>query len=95
MSMDHVIKVWDLRTNKCIQTLTTSDWPRPHDALAQTIIYDAARKRLITSAKKPFVWEHKLIMRDRTGHQSPCIKALYNSAFFVVVTADESAVLPG
>jgi WD40 repeat protein len=92
MSTDHVIKVWDLRTNKCIQTLTADDWPRAEDAQPVAMVYDSSRKRLVTGGRKPFMWEQKLTMMDRTGHRSEVVKAVYNSAFFVVVSVDDSAL---
>lgn len=93
LSSDHIIKVWDLRTNKCAQTISADDWPKLEDASPVAIAYDGTRKRLVTTIKKPYVWEHKLVMQDTTGHRGACVKAIYNSAFFVVVSADES-VLP-
>lgn len=91
MSMDNVIKVWDLRTNKCTQTITQDEWPQSEDAQPHSMVYDTGRKRLITASRRPFMWEHKLIMKDRTGHRSACVKAVYNSIFFVVVSVDDSA----
>lgn len=92
LSTDHVVKLWDLRTNKCVQTLAEDDWPKGEEQPV-AMAYDAGRKRLITAGKKPYLWEHKLVMRDASGHRGPCVKAMYNSAFFVVVSADESALL--
>jgi len=91
MSVDNVIKVWDLRTNKCTQTITHDEWPQSEDAQPLSMVYDTGRKRLITASRRPFMWEHKLIMKDRTGHRSACVKAVYNSTFFVVVSVDDSA----
>lgn len=56
--------------------------------------YDPVYRRLVTANKKPYIWHHKMVLQDKTGHQAPCVKAIYNSAFFVVVSADESAVPP-
>lgn len=94
MSVDNVIKVWDLRTNKCTQTITHDEWPQSEDAQPLSMVYDSGRKRLITAARRPYMWQHKLIMKDRTGHRSACVKAVYNSTFFVVVSVDDSALLP-
>lgn len=90
MSVDNVIKVWDLRTNKCTQTITHEMWPQSEDAQALGMVYDSGRKRLITASRRPFMWQHKLIMKDRTGHRSACVKAVYNSTFYVVVSVDDS-----
>lgn len=90
MSTDHVIKAWDLRTNKCIQTITADDWPRSEDPQVAAMVFDESRKRLVTGGRRPFFWEQKLTMMDKSGHRSAVVKAIYNSSFFVVVSVDDS-----
>lgn len=90
MSTDHVIKAWDLRTNKCIQTITADDWPRSDDSEPVAMVFDEGRKRLVTGGQRPFFWEQKLTVMDKSGHRSAVVKAIYNSSFFVVVSVDES-----
>ena len=90
MSTDHVIKAWDLRTNKCIQTITADDWPRSDDSEPVAMVFDEGRKRLVTGGRRPFFWEQKLTAMDKSGHRSAVVKAIYNSSFFVVVSVDES-----
>jgi WD40 repeat protein len=90
LSSDHIIKLWDLRTNKCVQTVAEDDWIKPDEAQPNAMAYDGTRKRLITGVKRPYLWEHKLAMRDASGHRGVCVKAIYNANFFVVVSADES-----
>lgn len=85
--------MWDLRTNKCVQTIAQDDWPRADEAAPVSIAYDGTTKRLVTVMKKPYVWQHKLVMQDSAGHRSAVVKVIYNSAFFVVVSADDSAPL--
>lgn len=76
-----------------MQTVAEDDWPKGEEQPV-AMAYDGVRKRLITAAKRPYLWEHKLVMRDASGHRGPCARAMYNSAFFVVVSADESAAPP-
>lgn len=40
---DNVIKVWDLRNHRCIQTITDLDWPSQEDAHPSVMMYDVAR----------------------------------------------------
>ena len=43
MAADNVIKVWDLRNHRCIQTVTDLDWPSQEDAHPSVMMYDTAR----------------------------------------------------
>lgn len=43
MAADNVIKVWDLRNHRCIQTITDLDWPSQEDAHPSVMMYDTAR----------------------------------------------------
>ena len=43
MAADNVIKVWDLRNHRCIQTITDLDWPSQEDAHPCVMMYDPAR----------------------------------------------------
>lgn len=43
MAADNVIKVWDLRNHRCIQTITDLDWPSQEDAHPCVMMYDTAR----------------------------------------------------
>jgi hypothetical protein len=93
LSTDHVVKVWDLRANKCRQTISPEDWPKGEDARPTAAAFDAQRGRLVTACKKPAVWENRRVAQESTGHRAPVVKAIYNAAFSVVVSADERARL--
>ena len=43
MAADNVIKVWDLRNHRCIQTITDLDWPSQDDAHPSVMMYDHGR----------------------------------------------------
>ena len=43
MAADSVIKVWDLRNHRCIQTIADLDWPSPEDAHPSAMMYDPSR----------------------------------------------------
>ncbi len=63
--------------------------PRNYPRFLHTHRYDQSRRRLVTAVHRPYVWPHKLVSQDRTGHRESVRAALYNSCFHVVVTADE------
>ena len=48
MAADNVIKVWDLRNHRCMQTITDVDWPSQEDAHPSTMMYDPARSATTT-----------------------------------------------
>lgn len=48
LSDDAVLRLWDLRTHKCVQALGKADWARPEDARPSAIAYDRPRHRLVT-----------------------------------------------
>lgn len=93
LAMDKVIKVWDLRTHRCLQTICDEDWPNTMDAKPHCIMYDNTRRRLVSACQKPYAWVHKLVTQDRTGHMEPVRGALYNKTFCVLVTADEGGTV--
>ena len=66
-----VIKVWDLRTHKCLQTIGEDDWARKDTNSPASITYDAHRRRLISAQHHPYIWGHKMTSLDKTGHREP------------------------
>jgi hypothetical protein len=44
LDADSVIKVHDLRTNRCLQTIAGHDWPAAADAKPAALVYDARRR---------------------------------------------------
>uniref|UniRef100_A0A7S0WPJ8 EF-hand domain-containing protein n=1 Tax=Chlamydomonas leiostraca TaxID=1034604 RepID=A0A7S0WPJ8_9CHLO len=93
LSADKVIKVWDLRNHRCLQTITQDDWKRPEEARPHCLVYDSLHRRVITAMNRPYVWVHKMVAQDRTGHMDAVRGVLYNHTFGVVVTADESGTV--
>ena len=84
MGTDKVIKIWDLRNHRCLQTITDMDWLRFEDNQPNALVYDSQRARLVTAAHRPVVWQHKCVSDDKKGHKEPVVAALYNPAFLVV-----------
>lgn len=93
LGVDSVIKVWDLRTHRCLQTIGTDDWVKPGENRPTALVYDGVQRRLVTALTRPYVWPHKIVSQDRTGHQDPIRGALYNPTFHVVVSADEGGTV--
>eukprot|EP00798_Chlamydomonas_sp_ICE-L_P024012 gene24012-9585_t len=87
LSVDKVIKVWDLRNHRCLQTIQQDDWRKPEESKPHCLV------RVLTAVNKPYAWCHKLVAQDRTGHMDAVRGALYNAVFDVIVSADESGTV--
>ena len=85
-------QVWDLRVNRCIQTITTDDWD-PIDNKPSVLAYDHFHSCLVTAMNKPHVWHNKCISQLQYGHTLPVCKVLFNDTFDLVVSGDEEAVV--
>ena len=44
LSVDKMIKVWNLRTHKNLQTILSEDWTRPEDCKPHCLIYDQVHR---------------------------------------------------
>ena len=90
-SVDKVAKLWDLRMQRCLQTIHDDGVYRPEDRLS-AFAFDEARSQLLTAATAPRAWPLvETAMRAATaGHDAPVIAALYNVNFAQVVSGDES-----
>jgi len=93
LSADKMIKVWDLRNHKCLQTISSDDWVKREESRPHCLMYDPVHKRVVTAMAKPYVWVHKVVSEDRTGHMDSVRGALYNTVFDVIVSADESGTV--
>ena len=49
LGTDKAVKVWDLRNQKCLQTITPKDWISAEDAHPTCLAYDSERQRLVSS----------------------------------------------
>ena len=90
--MDKVIKVWDLRTHKCMQTIYDKTPYRPEDRIT-AMSFDAKNSRLLTGTTKLRAWPLVKAAKRSTKpkHEHPLCAALYNHNFHQVVSGDESA----
>lgn len=80
LSADKVIKVWDIRTNRCFQTITnaTNYWP---ENCLYCLCYDQQKQRIISGSTKPVVFERK---NEEVVGIMPIRAALWNSNFMQV-----------
>ena len=88
---DKTIKVWDLRNNRCVQTMEDAckKTYRPEDRIA-VVTHDPRHRRLITGTTRLRGWCQTMRTREDQGHNHAVVGCLYNDAFDVAVSADES-----
>jgi len=91
-STDKCIKVWDLRSHKCLQTIHDKTHYRPEDRIT-AMAFDPIHSRLITGTTKLRPWPLiKAATRSiKPKHEHALCAALYNKNFHQIVSGDESA----
>ena len=91
-SVDKVIKVWDLRSHKCLQTIHDKTAYRPEDRIT-AMTFDTVHSRLVTGTTKLRAWPLVKAAKRSTKpkHEHPLCAALYNHNFHQIVSGDESA----
>ena len=91
-STDKCIKVWDLRSHKCLQTIHDKTAYRPEDRIT-SMCFDPIHSRLLTGTTKLRAWPLVKAAKRSTKpkHEHPLCAALYNRNFHQIVSGDESA----
>ena len=89
LGTDKVIKIWDIRTYACIQTLSEEIHYRPEDKLT-SLLYDPFTNNILAGSRKVNLWR-LITQKDciKTSHEFPVVFALNNSQFGLVVSADD------
>ena len=101
LSEDKTVKIWDVRTFRCVQTLIDKERRYPEDRF-MALGYDAKGDSIVTCSGVPVVWRDvNTQARLETGttwhnayegHLFPITACLYNPAMHHLVTADQSTV---
>lgn len=97
LGANHVIKMWDLRTLRCVKTIGEVESSGALQNVLQAslrdgpsaIAYDHVHSRLLTASRHLTLWDHVLLDKDTCGHKEPVVQVLYNPIFGVVITGDE------
>ncbi len=84
MSSDSIIKLWDLRNNRCMQTITEKAWAHASHAHPTAMIYEPRRNRVVTVQHQPMYWRHMCCADDQQGHNQPLVAVLYSPEFHLV-----------
>ena len=92
MSTDNTIKVWDMRTNKCVQTMVDDNTYRVGSRVVESLTvmtHDPRERRLITGVTELAAWRQAVRTREDQSHEYPVVGSLYNCEFDAAVSADE------
>ena len=91
-STDKCLKVWDLRSHKCLQTIHDKAAYRPEDRIT-AMTFDPVHSRLLTGTTRIRAWPLVKHAKRSTKpkHEHPLCAALYNQNFNQIVSGDESA----
>ena len=95
LGSDKTIKVWDIRTQSCLQTISDKVRRLPEDRFG-AVVYDRPNGRIVTGAQSLVVLpqERYLDMSDGPrSHNRPVCRALFNRTFDVVVSGDDASVV--
>lgn len=90
LSVDKVIKVWDVRTNKCFQTIVDKADYWPENRITE-IMYSPAKKAIVAGAVQPKQWIRA--RRVQAVAREPVCAALFNPNFRQVVMSDTGGTI--
>eukprot|EP00892_Ulva_mutabilis_P006535 jgi/Ulvmu1/4253/UM193_0001.1 len=93
LSLDKVVKVWDIRTYKCLQTITDRTVYHPEDALG-AVLFDGRHSHLVTANLALSRWPLRdLEGSGAHGHCAPVTAVLYNRVFGDAVSGDRAGTV--
>ena len=87
LSMDKCVKIWDIRSNKCLQTIIDNSVHWPENKL-NCMCYDDKRNAIVVGGSRLVSWQ-RVERTEETVHLSTC--ALFNPQFRQVVLCDEAS----
>eukprot|EP00760_Papus_ankaliazontas_P025580 PhM_4_TR2799/c0_g1_i1/m.22136 len=97
MSSDKVVKIWDVRTFRCMQTIQDKESYHPEDTLS-AMTYDERRSTIVAANKTVVAFPLQIMLSpfpqepQYYGHRDPLVGALFNDTFSQVITADTTKV---
>eukprot|EP01012_Entosiphon_sulcatum_P043513 TRINITY_DN5785_c0_g1_i1.p1 TRINITY_DN5785_c0_g1~~TRINITY_DN5785_c0_g1_i1.p1 ORF type:complete len:1237 (+),score=171.78 TRINITY_DN5785_c0_g1_i1:705-4415(+) len=96
MCSNKVIKLWDTRTFKCIQTVQDHQHYWPEDCTT-AVAWDSRRQSIVTGTTHPVVWQIRRAVTafdpSYNGHSKHVVRCLYNANLNQIVSADAETVI--
>ena len=87
-----MVKIWDIKTYACIQTISDKTKYRPDDIL-NGLFFCAVTNNILLGSRKIQFWHFKTQEQIRTSHENSVAFALYNTKFESVVSADDDGYI--
>eukprot|EP01083_Nonionella_stella_P153482 493178_1 len=93
LSTEKVIKIWDVRNFRCVQTIYDDSNYRPENRIS-TMMFDSCNNRLVTGTNRIQLWPIKSVTKKIIkSHDFPLCSALYNKNFDQVVSGDTGGLV--
>lgn len=92
MSMDKVIKVWDIQHYRCISTFTDKTEYKPEDRLT-CMAFDEEMPGLVMCSNTLNVLPMSMKVETNRTHVAPIVGALFNDVFCQVVSGDSMGTI--
>jgi WD40 repeat protein len=92
LSVDKVVKVWDIRNYRCIQTFTDKTEYKPEDRLT-CMAFDPDGPALVLCSSTLNVLPVNVKVDTTRTHLAPIIGALYNETFHQIVSGDSGGTI--
>ncbi|KAG2450287.1 hypothetical protein HYH02_004795 [Chlamydomonas schloesseri] len=97
LSTDHVVKIWDIRNHKCIQSLPDREllnMPQMTEDAVTPALYDSERRQLVTGYTRPKVWKMTSAGAGATqAHSASVTRVMYNANFAEAISADHAGTI--
>jgi hypothetical protein len=92
LGTDKVVRIWDIRTYICIQTIFDKVCYRPEDRLT-SLWFDKYTNNILLGSRKINLWFFKTQEEIKTSHEFPVAFAYNNVEFESVVSADDGGFI--
>ena len=90
LGTDKVVKVWDIRTFQCVQTIADQTTYRPENRLTG-LYFNPKINSLVLTSKKINIWPFKAAEELPTSHESTVTSILFNKNFSCIISGDEES----
>eukprot|EP00826_Nyctotherus_ovalis_P050105 TRINITY_DN6107_c0_g2_i9.p1 TRINITY_DN6107_c0_g2~~TRINITY_DN6107_c0_g2_i9.p1 ORF type:complete len:516 (+),score=173.95 TRINITY_DN6107_c0_g2_i9:1386-2933(+) len=88
LSADKVLKIWDMKTYQCLQTIEVKQKFRPVDMIT-AMEYDEIRHCLLLCTRKVNFAVFRSSSDMETSHLNPVSWVIYNTIFEIAISSDE------
>eukprot|EP00439_Symbiodinium_sp_Y106_P039795 s4865_g4.t2 len=92
MSVDKVVKVWDILNYQCIQTFTDKTEYKPEDRLT-CMAFDEEGPALVLCSSLINVLPISVKVQTSRTHLAPIVGALYNDVFHQIISGDNTGTV--